>query len=116
MRSLLFIITLFLSSAAIGQTDLRGLWDTGEDNSQVEVFQENGQWKGVLKSSDNPKAKLGTPMLKNLEKKGDGWKGQIYSPKKKDWFDAFFIRENTQLKIKVTAGFMTKEVIWEIIL
>lgn len=98
------------SSAAEGA--LNGLWQTGEDNSIVEVTETNGVATGKLVSSDNPKAVAGTEILRNFSESGGTWKGSIYAVRRDKLMDATITPSADSLAIDVNAGFISKDLTW----
>lgn len=61
ITSLFFLLLSALSVSA--QTTPTGVWNTGTDNSQVEIKEVDGRYVGVLIASDNPQAKIGKLLL-----------------------------------------------------
>lgn len=94
------------------QQPIEGIWNSGTENTKVEISQKNGEWVGKIISSDNEKATTGTVILKNLKKQHEIWKGELYSPRKKEWFDAVLKVEGSQLLVTVKSGLANKTVKW----
>lgn len=94
------------------QTSITGIWNTGEENTKIEIKGINGVYEGRIASSDNPKAKIGNLMLKDVKSVGGTWKGKLYSVKKKEWFDAVLKVEGNQLLVTVSSGWKSKTVNW----
>jgi uncharacterized protein (DUF2147 family) len=99
-----------LSLAAEGTLD--GTWQTGEDNSLVEVTEQGGVSTGKLVSSDNPKAKIGTEILRNFKLVDGVWTGTLYAAKRGKLYPATITPSADTLSINVSAGMMTKKVSW----
>lgn len=91
---------------------LNGFWQTGEDNSIVEVTETNGVATGKLVSSDNPKAVVGTEILRNFSETGGAWKGSIYAVRRDKLMDATITPSADSLAIDVDAGLMSKDLSW----
>lgn len=109
----ILICLIFLSFSLEAQTSLEGIWDTGKENTQLEVAPgEDGSLVGVLRSSDNERVEVGTPILKDIAQKGETWVGKLYSLKKEKWYDAVFVLEGDVLSITVKAGMMRKTIVW----
>jgi uncharacterized protein (DUF2147 family) len=106
------IIGLF-SFNGFAQSDVTGNWVVGEQNTVVKMEQERSIYSGKIISSDNPKAEIGEPMVKDLiqGKKGK-WEGQVYSPKRKEWYDAEFKVKGNTLEISISVGFFSKTMKW----
>lgn len=108
---LVLIISLF-SLNSYAQSDVSGEWIVGEQNTVVKIEQDNGIYTGKIISSDNPEAKIGNPMVKELKQTKGKWKGKVYSPKRKEWYDAEFIQKGNKLNLEIKVGFFSKTVEW----
>lgn len=109
------VLTLCILSSIIAvhaQGSLKGIWNTGKDNTKIEITQEEDVYIGKIISSDNVNAKIGNQLLKDVRLVDGEWKGKLYAPKKKKWLDAVVKEENKQLFITVSAGFMSKTITW----
>ncbi len=84
----------------------------GRDNTKIKITEDNGTYEGRVVSSDNANAKIGNLILKNVKSVGGEWKGKLYGPKKKEWFDAVLKVEGKQLLVTVKSGWMSKTVEW----
>jgi uncharacterized protein (DUF2147 family) len=112
MKKLILAIILLFSFSTQAQSSLNGLWDTGEDNTTIEVSEKNNQWVGLVKNSDT-KEDIGILILKDLKKDGDKSTGKIYAPKRKKWYDVDIIVEKNNLNLKVNAGLFSKSLEWK---
>lgn len=110
--ALSLVITMAFSLSA--QTNLTGVWNTGEQNTKVKLYKnKSGVIYGKILSSDNPKVKIGKILVKEVKLKKGKWVGKIYSPKQGKWYNAQFIPSKSTLKIKISAGWMTKTMEWK---
>jgi len=111
-----FTIVLFAFFAVLSinaQDSLTGIWNTGEDNTKVEITENDGAFSGKILSSDNAKAKIGNQILKDVKfSKGEG-KGKMYAAKKGKWYDATLKQKENQLELKIKAGIMSKTIKWK---
>lgn len=108
---LTFGLFSFTSSA---QSNVAGNWIVGEQNTVIKIAQEGSSYSGKIISSENPKAEIGKLMVKDLKKNKKGnWEGQIYSPKRKDWYDAEFTPKGDLLEIEISVGFFSKTMEWK---
>lgn len=117
MKHLKTIITLLLISVisitSYGQTDIAQEWVLGKKNTIVKIEKQNdNNYEGKIIASDNPKVILGKLMVKELKNKNGKWKGKLFSPKKKEWYDAEFTPKENVLEVKVKAGFFSKTIEW----
>ncbi len=104
---------MILSSTSIfAQKSLDGVWQTGVDNTKIETYQKDGAMFGKIISSDNPKAKTGTDILRNFKKNGDSWEGQLYAVKRDKLVNAIIIPTQNKLLIKLSVGFFSKNLEW----
>ena len=69
------------------ESSLGGIWDMGQDDTKIVILKE----------------------VKSVSGK---WKGRLYSPKKKEWFDAVLKVEGKKLLVTVKSGVMSKTVEW----
>jgi len=108
------LITIFsITSYAQSKSDIAGEYVVGEQNTIVKIEPQEDVFSGKITSSDNPKAKIGNLMVKELKQTKGKWKGKLYSPKRKEWFDAEFIPKKNTLDVKIKVGFFSKTIEWE---
>lgn len=112
MKNLFIIALFFFSFSSIAQSDISGIWLTGEENTKIEISESNGQLTGKIHSSDNPKAQVGKTMLKDLKQKGDTWTGQLYAAKRDKWVDVAITPKSEVLELKVKVGFVSRTIEW----
>jgi uncharacterized protein (DUF2147 family) len=113
MKTLFIFLGLFLTSVSMkAQQSINGIWNTGQDNTKIEVKSENGIYNGKIISSDNSNVKKGTLILKEVKSESGKWKGKLYSLKKKEWFDAVLELKGSKLMVTVKSGWASKTVEW----
>ena len=114
VKSLVLILLLVTTSLVHAQSrsPLDGIWNTGQQNTNVEIIYNEGIASGRIVSSDNEKVKIGLVMLKDLKKTGDAWQGKIFSLKRKKWFDVQIRPTGDRLNLKISSGFYSKTVEW----
>ena len=113
IKHLILIVVTLCSFSVSGQSQLNGTWNTGEDNTVIEITESAGKTSGKIKSSDNPKATIGKVIVKDLKKSGSSCKGKIYAPKRQEWYDAVLTQKGNILVIKISVGFFSKTVEWK---
>lgn len=113
MSQIILIAVSIFSSLVFVPSDLIACWDTGEDNTIIEISEMDGKPFGRIKSSDNPKAKIGKIILKEIKKKGENWQGKIYAVKRQEWYDAEIRKKEDVLEIEIIVGFFSKTVVWK---
>jgi len=104
----LFSITNYAQSPY----DVDGEYTLGEKNTVVKIEKQNEVYSGKIISSDNPKAKIGKLIIKDLKLKKGKWRGKIYAPRRSEWYDAEFIPNEKSIEIKIKAGFFSKTIEW----
>jgi hypothetical protein len=114
MKNLFLVLVFsFLGSAIFAQTDLSGTWHTGRKNTVVKMVKEDGGYYGEIVSSDDPKAKPGGRIVKNVKWVDGTWKGNLYAAKRKEWVDAEMAVKGDVLVINVSVGFFSKTLEWK---
>jgi hypothetical protein len=111
MRKALLLLALFISLTAFSQNEIVGTWDTGRENSIVEIYEDNGELFGKIISSDRAEV-VGKINLKNLQNKGDHWEGELFVFKRRSWYDVAIHEDNETLYLVISIGFFEKEVEW----
>lgn len=104
----LFVGLLFFTVSMNAQQSIEGVWNTGKDNTEIEI--KNAQ--GKIYTSDNEKATSGKLMIKDLKKNNNAYKGQLYIIKKDRWVDAVFVPDGNSLTVTIAAGWQTKTLQW----
>ena len=112
MKYTILIAFSIFAYSLFGQSNLTGTWDTGEDNTIIEITEIEDKPTGKIKSSDNPKAKIGNVILKEVNKNGRIWKGKIYAAKRQEWYDAEITQKGDVLEIEISVGFFSKTLEW----
>ena len=111
---LILLMALFsITNYAQSQSGITGEWAVGKQNTLVKIQQQNGVYYGEIKTSDNPKVKIGKLMVKDLKQTRGKWRGKIYAPKRKEWYDAEFTPKENSLEITIKVGFMSKTINWK---
>ena len=103
---------LFLALAMNAQESLTGIWNTGKDNTKIEITENNGVYSGKVISSDNGQVKIGKLFIKDVKSVGGEWKGKMYSPKKDNWYNAVLEEKGKQLLVTVKSGMMSRTIAW----
>ena len=112
MKALYIVLLLLMSVSVSAQEAIQGLWQTGRENTKIEISQNNSEWVGKIKSSDNEKATIGKVILKDLKKQNENWIGKLFVIKRQKWFDMEITSKGTKLDLIVSAGFSEKKVQW----
>ncbi len=107
------MILLLCSFSAFSQSNLDGVWGTGEENTKIEILEVDGELTGLLKSTDNEQAKIGRVILRDLQQQGTKWTGQIWAARRQKWFDVEITPSENLLALEIDAGFRSKTVEWK---
>lgn len=113
MKKILILIAVFFTTISINAQSIAGVWNIGEDNTKVEITETNGVFNGKILSSDNAKAKIGNPILKDVKFSKGEWKGKMYAAKKGKWYDAVIKEKGNQMDVSIKVGFMSKTLKWK---
>ncbi|WP_228780196.1 hypothetical protein [Aquiflexum lacus] len=113
MRTLIMISIFLLSSISLmAQESILGHWNTGQENTVIEIKETDGKMEGRVISSDHPKAPLGKLILKELRREENLLKGKLYSPKFDKWFDASFLQKSNDCEVTIKVGWVERKVNW----
>ena len=112
MKFAIITIILFSAFTMNAQQAPTGIWNTGKDNTKIEIKEADGVYEGIILSSDNAKAPVGKQLLKDVKLVDGAWTGKLFAAKKGKWMDAVLEEKGKQLLITVSAGFMSKTVEW----
>lgn len=110
-RLFVLLCILFCSTGTRAQTSITGTWNTGKENSIVEIYEDSGDLFGKIISSDRAEV-VGKINLRNLQNKGDHWEGELFVFKRTSWYDVSMHEENDTLYLVISIGFFEKEVQW----
>lgn len=103
---------LFLAIGMNAQASLEGVWNTGTENTKIEIAAVDGEYEGKTVSSDNAKAKIGKVILKDVKANGSEWEGKLFAAKKGKWVDAVLKVVDNQLVVTVKRGWRSKTLEW----
>ncbi len=111
------LITFFFLMFSIAHTSaqqvLEGLWNTGKEETLVEISYLNEQLIGKIKSSNNEHAKIGKTILKDLRNEGGKWLGKIYAVKRRDWYSVKIVPHKEKLELTIATGLFSKTLEWK---
>ncbi len=114
MKNLIVLTVLsLLGFKLMAQQDIKGVYDIGEENTKVEIYDKEGSIWGKIVSSDNEKVKIGTDILRRFTYKDNKWVGTMYAIRKKKEMDAELVNEDEILNVIIHVGFITKNLYWK---
>lgn len=114
IQALSIVTSLFILMFAPVQPDqIKGSWNTGEENTVISIDQEGEAWLGRIASSDNSNADINGVVLKDLNWNGEEWEGQIYAAKRKEWYDVEIVPGSEVLEVEVSVGIFSKSLAWK---
>ena len=115
MKQLPILLFVLFSTLSINsQQSIEGIWNTGKENTKIEIKKTNNEIEGTILSSDNAKAPIGKLMIKEVVEKNGVFKGKLLAIKKGKWVDAVFNRKGNILNITVSSGWMSKTIQWDV--
>ena len=85
------IVCCMLFSTLSMHAQLVGTWNTGNDNTKIEITEVNGAYEGEIVSSNNAKAPIGSKLLKEVQLVNGEWKGKLFAAKKGEWMDTLLL-------------------------
>lgn len=113
MKTLPILLCLMSFTISINaQQHLTGIWNTGKDNTKIEITEVDGVVQGKIFSSDNANAQIGKLLLKDVKSVDGEWKGKLFAVKRGKWMDAVLEEKSNQLLITVNAGLRNKTLKW----
>lgn len=109
----IILFALFATLSMKAQQSIVGIWNTGEENTKIEITESNGAFSGKILSSDDAKAKIGNQILKDFKFNNGEGRGKMYAAKKGKWYDAVLKEKENQLEVKIKVGLMSKTLKWK---
>ena len=114
MKTIVLLTVILLGSFPLyAQESIKGLWNTGQENTVIEITHTDNTIEGKIASSDNIEAPIGQLIVKDISLKNNVYKGKLFSIKRRKWLNATFKNEGEQLVIKVSAGLRKRTVKWD---
>ena len=113
MKNVCLFAFLLFSLSTFSQAELNGVWETGDENTRIEIADVEGQWVGKILSSDNQKAIIGKVILKDLKQDDSGWTGRIYAARRQEWYDVEISPKENVLELEVKVGLFSKSLDWK---
>ncbi|MBN2893734.1 MAG: DUF2147 domain-containing protein [Bacteroidales bacterium] len=112
-KSMILVTVLSLFSITVfSQTGISGKWNTGDQNTIVEIKLEDGVYNGKIISSDNTEVEHGKIILKEVTPKKNSWSGKIYAIRRGEWFDTEISISGNKMKLEMSVGFFSKTLEW----
>lgn len=112
MKNISVAILIYFGTNDVFAQSISGFWNTGRENTIIEINEENGKYVGKIKSSDNEKVTIGKVILKDLKKQNEKWIGKLFVVKRQEWYDVEITPNGTKLDLIVSAGFWENKVQW----
>ncbi|MBK8490815.1 MAG: DUF2147 domain-containing protein [Saprospirales bacterium] len=106
MKVTAVLFMLLFGAISLNAQSIEGLWNTGKENTIINIKKVNSNYEGTIHDSDNSNAQIGKVLVKDIEKSGeDTYKGKLYVIDKGEWYNAEFKPKNEKLAITVSSGF-----------
>lgn len=113
MKKIAALFVLLFVAISMNAQSIEGLWNTGKENTIINIKKVNRNYEGIIHDSDNPNAQIGKVLIKDIVKSGDSYTGKIYVIDKREWYNAEFEPKNEKLGITVSSGFGKKKIEWK---
>lgn len=101
------------STIVMAQPSILGRWNTGQENTVIEIKEVAGKIEGKIVTSDHTKVPIGRLILKDVYRVNQNFKGKLYSLRKNKWFDAEFSPKQEKIEVAITVGWVTREINWK---
>lgn len=98
--------------SGFAQEPIAGIWQTGRENTTIEIKKTSGAWSGKIFTSDNPQVTKGKLIIKDLKKERNGYNGKLYVIKRGRWVNVFFEPNEETLQVTVSIGWREKKMTW----
>jgi len=108
----MYLYVMIGSLSLSAATDPSGIFLTGQNNTQIAVYQEHDSWQGKITASDNTKAQIGNIIIKDITLKGEDFMGKLYIAPKKRWVDCTLNPSAKELVINIELGRFKKQFAW----
>lgn len=114
MRQFTFILLMVGTCLGVyAQEAIEGIWQTGKDNTIIEIQKSANHWIGKVVSSDHEDATPGQVVIRNLVRGEDDWKGEFYVPPLDSWLDATVVPQGNDIEVTVFVGWFSKSLVWK---
>jgi hypothetical protein len=113
MRLIASLIFLLSSFSSVAQNSILGRWNTGQENTIIEIKEVQGKIEGRIIASNNIKAPIGKLILKDVYRENEHIKGSLYGLRKGKWFDVSFSPQPKNMEVALNAGWVTRKLNWK---
>jgi len=114
MKTLILFITIILTTlTSHSQIPLSGKWNTGSDNTIIEIYHKSDGYYGKIISSENREAKIGTDILQGFTYRNNRWQGKVFGPRRNQLMDATIEIKGDTMILKVGSGIMSRTLEWK---
>ena len=113
MKVTAVLFMLLFGAISLNAQSIEGFWNTGKENTIINIKKVNSNYEGTIYDSDNSNAQIGKVLVKDIVKNGDTYKGKLFVIDKGEWYNAEFEPKNEKLVITVSSGFGKKEIEWK---
>ncbi|MEL6557564.1 MAG: hypothetical protein AAFQ94_05225 [Bacteroidota bacterium] len=103
MKITLLLAALFLFTPGQDQSEIVGLWNMTENDTQIEIVKVGDSYTGTVIKSKSEKA-IDKVILRDFTKDGEDWKGKFYAVKRDRLLDAKLkTTGDDSLELEITA-------------
>jgi uncharacterized protein (DUF2147 family) len=111
MKALIIYFLVIICYVPGQESDIVGIWDVPENETQVDIKKEGNIYRGIIIKSQKEEA-IGKEILREVKEKDGKWEGKLYAIKKDRLLDAMLTLNGDNLEIEISAGIRGKTVIW----
>lgn len=114
MKKIIALIFVMVGTYSVhAQGSIAHVWNTGMDNTTIEIKLDGSTYEGKIVSSDKDMASPGKLIVKDVKKTKETYKGKLYAIKRNKWVDATFEPKGNSLLVTVSVGWRTKKLEWK---
>lgn len=97
----------------MAQQSIIGRWNSGQENTVIEIKEVQGKIEGRIVASDNSKAPIGRLIVKVVYREDGHISGSVYSLRNAKWFDASFSPQSKNMEVTLAIGLITRKLNWK---
>ena len=109
----LILVTSLFSFLSPSENNIKGKWNTGVENTIIEIYKTSNGFQGKVISTDKTEIKKNQVVLRNITQKGGVWKGEFYIPTFGMWLDTKLQPRPKEMEVTVYTWLMSKTKTWK---
>ena len=113
MDKLFFTMLLILSATFLfSDESIVGFWQTGKNNTVVEIYEKDGLFFGKVIKSKKVGASIGKDLITNCRLIDGKYYGELNNLKSNETFNIILSTKEEDIEIAVLLGFFKQKKIW----